>query len=460
MKYQESSSSLIRDLFFAAFAGFVMLFQLGQGSLATWDEATYGVIAREMVRSGNWLIMTYDGHVWLEKPPLGIWMIALSYKMFGISEFSVRLFSALCGWGTILVTYAIGSKLFNRWTGFLAGMFLLTAKHFTQHARLGFMDTPLVLLISLALLFFWMGREKNRFFYLSGIFLGLAFLTKGFAALLVIPVTWIYCAWAGELSILKKPSYWLGILLGLGVVIPWNAYAVFRDSQQYASDFQQQVLQRFMKPIEDHPGGLGFYFKVMTNKFRPWIFLVFPALPFFVFKAIRMKSKEMIFITVWILCAFGMWTLVRTKLHWYILPIYPALSISLAYVFARIVKEKYVLPVALMFFLSIAGHAKRNVFAANYSVDLKAISAQVQALVPEGKTVALYNSNDRSTNFFYSERPTVSLTAEKDLVTAAQQSDFYCLIKKKDLGSLTIPLADLHAAGRASAGELVLLTKG
>ena len=450
----------MRDLFFAAFAGFVMLFQLGQGSLATWDEATYGVIAREMVRSGNWLIMTYDGHVWLEKPPLGIWMIALSYKMFGISEFSVRLFSALCGWGTILVTYAIGAKLFNRWTGFLAGMFLLTAKHFTQHARLGFMDAPLVLFISLALLFFWMGREKNRFFYLSGVFLGLAFLTKGFAALLVIPVTWLYCAWAGELSILKKPSYWLGILLGLWVVIPWNAYAVFRDSQQYASDFQQQVLQRFMKPIEDHPGGLGFYFKVMTNKFRPWIFLVFPALPFFVFKAIRMKSKEMMFVVVWIACAFGMWTLVRTKLHWYILPIYPALSISLAYVFAKFVKEKYVLPVALMFFLSIAGHAKKNVFAANYSPDLKSISESVKRIVPAGKTVSLYHSNDRSTHFFYSERPTVSLTAEQDLVAAAQQSDFYCLIKKKDLESLTIPLADLHAAVRASSGELVLLTKG
>ena len=338
-------------------------------------------------------------------------------------------------------------------------MFLLTAKHFTQHARLGFMDAPLVFFISLALLFFWLGREKKWYFVLSGLALGLAFLTKGFAALLVIPITWIYCLWAQEISILKKPAYWIGIFACLLIVIPWNAYAILQDPHQYLADFHRQVLMRFTNPIEEHPGGFEFYFKVILNKFRPWVFLAIPAIPFFIYKAIRSKSKPVIFVLIWMLCSLGLWTIVKTKLHWYILPLYPALSICVAYAFAQIVKKKYVFPVALMFLVTIASHAKRNVFAANGSPDLKNIAASVKNVVPEGKVVALYNSNDRSANFFYTERPTISLLTEPDLVAAAQQGDFYCLIYRKALEGLTTPLADLHATVRASSRELLLLSK-
>lgn len=452
---------LFRDLFLVAFSAFVLFFQLGQGSLATWDEATYGVIAREMIRSHNWLIMTYGGNPWLEKPPLCIWMIAFFYKIFGITEFSVRFFSALCGWGTVIATYLIGSKLLNRWVGFLAGMFLLTAKHFTQHARLGFMDAPLVFFISLALFFFWLGREKKWFFYLFGLALGLAFLAKGCAALLVIPITWIHCGWANELSVLKKPSYWIGILICMLIVIPWNAYAALKNSHQYLADFYSHVFLRSMEPYEGHSGGFWFYLKIILNKYRPWVFLLVPSLPWFFIKTIRQKSKEMIFITVWILCAFGLWTLVRTKLHWYILPVYPALSICVAYAFAQIIKKKYILPVGIMFLITIASHAlgKRNAFAANYSPDLKSISAIVKSVVPEGKVVSLYNSNDRSANVFYSERATTSLLTEQAFVEASKQGDFYCLAYKKDLDKLTAPFSNFNMTVRASSGDLLLLSK-
>jgi 4-amino-4-deoxy-L-arabinose transferase-like glycosyltransferase len=459
MKYQENTTALTRDLFFVTFSAFVLFFQLGRGSLATWDEATYGVIAREMVRSHHWLIPTYDGHVWLEKPPLCLWAIAFFYKCFGITEFSVRFFSALCGWGTVLVTYVFGAKLFNRWTGFLAGMFLLTAKHFTQHARLGYMDAPLVFFISLAFLFFWLGRERKGYFYLFGVALGLAFLTKGLAALVVIPVTWLYCAWAGELEILKKPSYWIGILIGLLIFIPWNAYAILSNASQYGADLHQQVFMRFTQSIDDHVGGPQFYFKVILNKFRPWVFLLIPALPLFIYKTMRTKSKEMILITVWALCVLALWTFVRTKLHWYILPVYPALSICIAWVCAKWVREKWMLPAAVIFMLTIAGHAMGNVFAANYSADLKGISSEVKRIVPEGKIVSLYNSADRSANFFYSERPTTSILSEQELVAAAKQNDFYCLIYKKDLEGLATPRADLRAPVRATSGELLLISK-
>jgi hypothetical protein len=167
----------------------------------------------------------------------------------------------------------------------------------------------------------------------------------------------------------------------------------------------------------------------------------------------------MLFILIWMLCSLGLWTVVRTKLHWYILPIYPALSICIAYAFARIIKARYIFPVALMFLLTIAIHVKRNVFAANYSPDLKSISALVKNVVPSGKEVFLYNSNDRSANFFYSERPTTSLLTEQSLVETSRRSDFYCLISKKDFEGLKARSVNLPAAVRGSFGELLLLAK-
>jgi 4-amino-4-deoxy-L-arabinose transferase-like glycosyltransferase len=146
------------------------LVKLGYGSLASWDEAIYGTSARELSRSSNWLDLTYGGIPWFDKPPLNMWVTAFFYKLFGIGEFSVRLFSALCGIGTVLVTYLFASRLFSRWIGFLSALVLVSSSHYLHFARFGQLDSPLTFFISSALYFFWMGRERNRYFIFSGIF--------------------------------------------------------------------------------------------------------------------------------------------------------------------------------------------------------------------------------------------------------------------------------------------------
>ncbi len=459
MNSQKLTSPLNPVFFLVAVSSFVFFFRLGHGSLTSWDEAIYGTVAREVLKSDHWLRPTFQSGLWLEKPPLCIWVIAFLYKIFGINEFTVRFFSAACGLGTVLVTYFIGSRLFNRWIGFLSGMFLVTSKHFPHYARLGAMDAPLVFFISLALLFFWLGRKKKIYFSLFGIALGLAFLTKGVAAAFVIFITWIYCWWGDELSILKRPSYWLGILICVMIVIPWNAYEVFVYPHTYAVDLHREIFMRITEAVEGHKGDLGYYFYVIFSKYRPWIILLLFSLPFFIFKTVRSKSKEMIFITTWIFFIFGSLTLVRTKLHWYVLPVYPALSICVAYAFAQVIKEKYLFLVAGMFLITIPFHAHDHFFKLDYNPDLKSISASVKNIVPERTTVSLYNSDERHACLFYTERSATSLHSEEDFMTSAKQADFYCLIYEKDLKSLNMARTNLHLITRASAGKLLLLSR-
>lgn len=444
--------------FLVALSSFVLFFQLGHGSLTSWDEAIYGTIAREMLRSGDWLRPTFQSNLWLEKPPLCIWAITFLYHMFGINEFTVRFFSAACGFGTILITYLIGSKLFSPWIGFLSGMFLVTSKHFPKRARLGVMDAPLVFFMSLALLFFWLGRKKKIYFIFFGISLGLAFMIKGGAAFFVLPITWIYCWWANELFILKKPFYWLGILICAAVALPWNLYEILVYPQVYGIDLYTQIFRRITEAYEGHQGGFGYYFEVISSKYLPWVVLLPVALPFFILKAIRDKNKEIIFILVWIIFIFSSLTLVRTKLSWYFLPIYPAVSICVAYAFGQIVKEKYALLVGGMFLITAIGHGFAHFFKSDYNPDLKSISASVKKVVPEGRVLFLYHSEERHAGVFYTERGTTSLYTEEDFRAAAKQTDFYCLVHEKDMASLDTLRTSLHLTVRASAGKLSLLS--
>jgi len=73
-------------------ASFVLLWNLGTGSLTSWDEAVYAQVAKEILISNNWIDLTHMGNAWSDKPPLYMWMTAIFYKLFGVNEFSARFF--------------------------------------------------------------------------------------------------------------------------------------------------------------------------------------------------------------------------------------------------------------------------------------------------------------------------------------------------------------------------------
>src|SRR6478735_8985449 len=68
-------------------------YRLDREVVTAWDESLYATSAAEMVRSGNWLVTTFQGDVDYcnTKPPLNIWLIAMSFKLFGISLWTLRL---------------------------------------------------------------------------------------------------------------------------------------------------------------------------------------------------------------------------------------------------------------------------------------------------------------------------------------------------------------------------------
>ncbi|MBI4352698.1 MAG: glycosyltransferase family 39 protein [Candidatus Omnitrophica bacterium] len=423
-----------RLLFLFLLSSFFLLFRLGNGSLASWDEAIYASVAKEVFQSGGWLRFTFGGDLWFDKPPLCIWATALSYKLFGVSEFSARLFPALTGIGTVLVTYLAGRRLLGDWAGFLGALVLLSSSHFLHFSRFAMMDVPLTFFLSLSFYFFWLGRERNRYLALSGAAVGLAFLTKGFAAFLVFPVVWLYAWWAGELKVLGRSSYWVGVMIAVAIALPWNLYEMIRYRETFMQDVVvKHLFVRTSRAIEGHAGNLYFYVRTMVNKYHPWALVAVFSAPFFLWKAARERKEETVFLAAWIFVIFGAITLIRTKLHWYIFPIYPALSLSVGSVLAKIAGERKRWWVSLLFAAGLSLHIPySHILNHDYSRDIKGLASTVKEKVPPSEKVYLYNYHETPAAWFYTERKSDYLDDPGAFVQKAKEGGtFFCLIHEK-----------------------------
>ncbi len=447
--------------FLLALSSFFLLFRLGSGSLASWDEAIYACVAKGIIQSGDWFRLTLVGAPWTDKPPLAVWVTAFFYKIFGINEFAARLFSALCGIGTVLVTYFLGRKLLGRWVGFLGALVLLSSSHYIHYVRFGMTDGPLTFFLTLALYLFWLGYEKNRFLIFSGVAIGLAIMTKSFAGLLIFPIVWIYCAWAEEFEILARSSYWIGVMIAVAIALPWNIFEMVINRGQYMNEAWLKHLSRAWTSLEGHQGNFYYYIRIMVNKYHPWVLVAIVSAPFFLFKAIKERTSEIIFLTVWMVFIFGLVTLMQTKIDWYILPVYPALSLSVGYLLAKIFKEDQKHFVRLMFIVIMALHVPySHIFDYDYSRDLKGIAPLVRQSVPPKQILYLYNYHEVNAVSFYMDRQGAYLDSPETFVSEVKnKNEIFCLIHGQHLKLFEKRLPELGLSIQGSFEDLYLLSK-
>ena len=91
----DSTRAALRSTALAALLATIVLFTLlGHNRLTDWDEGIYAQVSREMLSTG-WLIPHWNSFVWIDKPPLTYWITTLFFHLFGVSEFTARLGSAL-----------------------------------------------------------------------------------------------------------------------------------------------------------------------------------------------------------------------------------------------------------------------------------------------------------------------------------------------------------------------------
>jgi 4-amino-4-deoxy-L-arabinose transferase-like glycosyltransferase len=176
------------------------------------------------------------------------------------------------------------------------------------------------------------GQGIKRYVALSGLFLGLAFMMKQLAAFLIplIILTYFIATRRGFRYFFTKrfAFFWQVAIL---VISPWLIYMVLRFGPDFwNSHFVFQGATRAISFIEGHTEDYLYYFTYLFNKENSvWVILLPFAAGLCVFNAIAKRSKEDTLILVWMSIVLLFFTLVQTKLFWYILPAFPAFAIAI-----------------------------------------------------------------------------------------------------------------------------------
>ncbi|MBX9582119.1 MAG: glycosyltransferase family 39 protein, partial [Gemmataceae bacterium] len=161
------------------------------------DEGRYAQIPKEMLAADEWVVPTLQGEPYLDKPPLLYWLVAVSYRAFGVSPAAARLVPAVCVHLTILAVYLLGRRSVGQRAALWAAVLLSVAPGFVSVARLLVLDGLLVLCVTLSAMCGFeavrAGRLRWGWWLASALASGLGFLTKGpiSEVLLFVPL-WAY----------------------------------------------------------------------------------------------------------------------------------------------------------------------------------------------------------------------------------------------------------------------------
>ena len=244
----------LRDwLTFSAFA--LLLGFAFQGTRGLWepDEGRYAEVAREMLVSGDFLTPRLDLEPHFTKPPLTYWCIAASIQAFGRGEWAVRLFLSLAFALTGICVAALGSRMWDRRTGFLAGLIYLTSLTPFIGASFVTPDTLLALWTAVALYSFWRSIECRSgcgawlWPIATGAAFGLGFLTKGPPALAFLPGIILWHQFAGRSrSARSNIRHVPGILIGAAIGLSWFLVVAARQAGLTQYFLEGEVVGRIL----------------------------------------------------------------------------------------------------------------------------------------------------------------------------------------------------------------------
>ncbi|MFL6551568.1 MAG: ArnT family glycosyltransferase [Povalibacter sp.] len=331
---------LHRNSFFylALFVASVLLFAPGQRQLPVTDrdEARFVQATRQMIQSGDYVVVRFQEELRAKKPAGIYWLQSASVKLFGDASqaqvWPYRLPSLLATIASVLLTFYFAHRLFNRTVAGLASIGLASTLLVGMEAHLATTDATQLFCAVVAqgclALLYVAARERSRIspavslvFWIA---LGASILVKGPVVLAIVLLTML------ALSVADRDRHWLltlrpglGVLLLLVMIGPWMWMVSRRTEGVFLSRaIHEDLLPKLMGGHEGHGAPPGSYVVALLLTFWPASVFLWPAL----FAAWQRRHTAAIrFLLAWSLMGWAMFELVPTKLPHYTLPLYPAL---------------------------------------------------------------------------------------------------------------------------------------
>lgn len=403
-------------LTFLIFFTILVLFSLPNifSPLRNWDEAWYAEIIKNMA-SGNYnlLVPFWNGEYYFDKPPLYFWLSFPIVKLFGIGEWQVRFISVVAAAFSVVLIYLIGRKLFNKVSGIFASIIFVSLGQVYVRFSHGNLDALLTAFF-LATFYFWLKKDENkRWVILSGLFLGLGLLIKGWTlGLFPLYLVFLY-SFFKESRLFPQGLY---VLIGFAILSSGWWYVL--GIREYGNQFSDWYLKTAAEGTLNSPF-VNFSLKPVEYFIRDlgiWLFFI-PAV-FFSLKK-KIGTNFSIIITLLLVSTSFLLALsfAHEKLDWHNLPIYPLIALVLGFTMSNIYKKdrkKIIFAFCFLLFVQfILAYKIENIYPdrSKIGADLGYMITQV---AKEGDVVIL-DDHDFTSFLYYSKLKRVYVVSNESI---------------------------------------------
>lgn len=315
--------------------------------LYMWDESFHALVAKNTMANPfkpmlyAKPVLPYDptcwvsNSVWIHGPSI-LWLIAISYKIFGVNELATRIPSIIMSTIMVPMLFRMGKITCNKKTGYIAALLFATANYQLEiisgiingdHSDVAFMFFTCA---SFWAWFEYKNSNKNYWLILIGLFSGFAVLTKwiiGFVIFFCWLLTIILNKEKRKVLISYKELIKSGVI---AIIIPasWYIYCLIRFPTETLATLSAYS-QNFTSVIESHSGTASYYLDLIGPQYG-WIapFIIFPSL-YFLYKTLQNKSEFKIVLIAWLLFVEIFYAIAQTKMPLFTIIVAPVIYLAL-----------------------------------------------------------------------------------------------------------------------------------
>jgi 4-amino-4-deoxy-L-arabinose transferase-like glycosyltransferase len=353
--------------------------------LYDWDEQYHALVAQHLATHPGTPTLYDDpqlpvditrwahNHIWLHKPPLFLWMIAISIKVFGATAFAVKLPSAILSALMVPALYSIVKRTVSERAGFIAAV-LIAAHSYSIQLISGFRNTDHndIIFAAFVLFSFWAwirytDAQRKRDAMLVGLLVGCAVLVKWLPGILVFGA---WGLWLLQKSNRKDKTKWIHLSIAVvsasALVLPWY-YHIYKNFPAEAAHESHYNWLHMTIAMEGHEG-LWYYHFDQFRELLGWTLAILSVPGILLFAIQDTKHKRALYIAVAVVFFCLFYTFAKTKMPLFILPVIPFLFAGIAAIidkagdalFRKKVVAGVVLSVVALFTLDISSVVKNH----------------------------------------------------------------------------------------------------
>lgn len=338
---------------------------LGWRALISPDEGRYATIALGMLQSGDWLTPRLNGLLYFEKPILQYWIGAGSLQVFGINEFAARLWPGLTGFLTIIAVALTARRLWGEQAGHYVGLVAAGTSWIIVNSHFLSLDMGLTFFLTLALCGFLLAHrdgvgsvEQRHAMWLCWAAMAGATLSKGLVGLVIPGATLVLYSLIQRQFDFWRRMHWLsGLMIYFALTAPWFIAVSLKNPGFFDFFFIREHFRRFLTDEARRTGSIYYFVPYLLAGQLPWTTLL-PGL----FRRGGQGGRNTVFqplrlLLIWSAFIFVFFSVSRSKLPSYILPIFPALALLVAAYWENASRKQQMVAAGLMTTMGAIGLA-------------------------------------------------------------------------------------------------------